>query len=200
MSTHPVLVLLAAGASSRLGEPKALVDLGGQTPLERLFAAATQGQAVDAICIAGAHYEEIRERAPDSLEVIEHRGWRAGRTSSLQAAQRARENRDLLIAPVDVPLVPKLVFEQLTAAWIEADSPDCGWLAPAVTSSGKLRMGHPVLIGRRLAVQLEALDPALPLRNLRQRADPLFYTEVASERILDDLDTPADLKKLRTLM
>ena len=194
-----MLVLLAAGASQRLGEPKALVDLGGQSPLSRLTAAGTSVCDEAPICIAGVHFEEILAAAPSGLEVIQHTGWSAGRTSSIQAAQRARPERDLLIAPVDVPLVPPAVFESLRVAWQAAGSPARGWLAPFVRVADKNCMGHPILIGRELASELMSLKPDEPLRNLRNRAEPLLRVEVQSKRILDDLDTPQDLKNLRTL-
>ncbi|MFT5286830.1 MAG: molybdenum cofactor cytidylyltransferase [Planctomycetota bacterium] len=198
MSAKPTLILLAAGASRRLGEPKALVDLGGRSPLARLMAAGKSVCDDAPLCVAGAHFAEIETAAPSGLEVIEHSHWSAGRTGSIQAAQNARPGRDLLLAPVDVPLVPSVVFEQMLAAWQKEDAPCRGWLAPFVRVQGEIRMGHPILIGRDLATELNQLGPNEPLRFLRANAVPLFRVQVMSERILDDLDTQADLKNLRT--
>ena len=117
----PLLVILAAGASERLGQCKALVDLGGQTPLERL---ARAGSACDGgLVVTGADHIAIAPRIPTGLTVVENRDWRAGRTGSVAAAAREAPGRDLLVTPVDTPLVPKEVFEALLLAWSRAGSP-----------------------------------------------------------------------------
>jgi len=197
MQSSPVLVILAAGASSRLGEPKALVELGGSSPMERLFAAGIASFPTEPLLIAGPDFEAIRDAAPEDLEVLEHASWSDGRTGSIRAARRARPGRDLLIAPVDVPLVPREVFELMGRAWKENGTPPLGWLAPGVRRARGLLPGHPVLLGRELAARLEKVEPDTPLRKLRDKASPLWCVECTAESILDDLDTPLDLKSLR---
>jgi CTP:molybdopterin cytidylyltransferase MocA len=118
-------------------------------------------------------------------------------------AGRHRTGLDLCIAPVDVPLVPASVFETLLRAWTEAGSPARGWLAPAwpPPSPGPdrlpTRFGHPVVVGRDLLRDLGALGPDVPLRTLREAADPLFSAMVDTPAILDDLDSPEDFSRLR---
>ena len=197
MSAAPVLVILAGGASSRLGESKALVDLAGINPMCRLFAAAASFCDDDPILVAGPDFDAIKSAAPTGLEVLENRNWSTGRTSSLQAALRSRPQRDFLVAPVDVPLVPKEVFELLAGEWRTAGAPPKGWLAPAVRMKGELRTGHPVVIGRELAARTEKFTPDTPLRELRSHAEPMWRVETESHSILDDLDTPLDLKTFR---
>ena len=197
MKSGPVLVILAAGASSRLGEPKALVELGGSSPMRRLFAAATAACPGESLLVAGPDYQAIRDAAPSGLEVLEHASWNKGRTGSIRAAQRARPGCDLLIAPVDVPLVPREVFELLCREWAINDAPPLGWLAPGILRDDRVVPGHPILLGRELAARLESFDADTPLRKLRDQASPLWCVRCATESILDDLDTPLDLKKLR---
>jgi CTP:molybdopterin cytidylyltransferase MocA len=90
------------------------------------------------------------------------------------------------------------VFSALVAAWAEARAPEHGWLAPAVEVDGRTRHGHPVVLGRGLLLELPA--PDAPLSGLRGRARPLLSVSVASPRILDDLDSPQDLERLRRLV
>ena len=192
----PLLVILAAGASERLGQCKALVDLGGQTPLERL---ARAGIGCDgAVVVTGADHAAIAKRVPAKMRVVENRDWEAGRTGSVAAGAREAPGRDLLVAPVDTPLVPREVFEALLATWSQAGAPARGWLAPAVVIAGRKRHGHPVVIGRELLLDLPA--PGTPLSQLRGRAQPLLSVVVASERVLDDMDSPSDLARLRGLL
>lgn len=194
----PALVVLAAGASTRLSQCKALVDLGGRTPLERLLAAGAACDAIAPLVVAGADALAISTRAPLFAQVAVNASWAAGRTGGVQLAHRLRPGRDLLVAPVDVPLVPAEVFAALLAAWDAAGSPARGFLAPQTSLPGNgPRAGHPVLIGRVLASELETLSAGAPLRALRERAAPGWRVDVSDPAILDDLDTPTDLERLR---
>src|SRR5690606_25047966 len=85
----PALVLLAAGASSRLGSPKALAPLPGGTPLVRLLAAGSGLGADDAapLVIAGPDFAAIAAAAPAGVEVARHSGWAAGRTGTVRVAR-----------------------------------------------------------------------------------------------------------------
>lgn len=189
----PALVILAAGASERLGEAKALVDLGGRRALDRLVDAALPVLG-PALVIAGAHDETIRALAPPGCEVVENPRWRSGRTGGVALAAALRAGRDLCVAPVDVPLVPQAVFAALERAWREAGFPPRGWLAPRRGA----RFGHPIVLGRELAAELVDLEESSPLRLLRGRARPLFSVEVEADEVLDDLDSPADLARIRS--
>ncbi|MCC6407568.1 MAG: NTP transferase domain-containing protein [Planctomycetes bacterium] len=209
---RPALVILAAGASERLGEPKALCRIGAATVLERLLAAGVEECDGPPLLLVGAHADEIAAHAPSVVELARHGEWRRGRTSTLKLARRLRPGRDLLIAPVDVPLVGRAVFRALVEAWRAAGSPAAGFLAPRLAdralpsrSDGadvppvgtKARHGHPVVLGRALALELESVSDSTPLARLRDRAAPRFDVEVRDEHVLDDLDTPADLDRLR---
>ncbi len=184
-------IVLAAGASRRLGEPKALADLGGRSALERLLDVLT---AVDRrpLVVVGAHANEICARVNASCEWVHNEAWAEGRTTSLAAALLHAPDRDALVAPVDVPLVTAETVAGLVRAWREAGEPECGWLAPRLGPTG--RYGHPVLIGRKL---LARLDPRKDLRTLRAEARPLLEWISSDPAILDDLDTPQDLARLR---
>lgn len=189
----PALVILAAGASARLGECKALVPLGGSTPLERLLAAGRGLDDAPPLVITGADHEAILARLSAGCEALENEAWASGRTGGIALAAARRAGLDLCLAPVDVPLVPASVFEALAARWAEAGAPPRGWLAPLHAGRG----GHPVVLGRELAAHLETFSADRPLRDLRALATPLLSLEVSAPEVLDDLDTPADLRALR---
>jgi len=189
--SRPTTVILAGGASARLGACKALADLGGTTPLcELLRSGAT-------LVVGGAHSAQIRAALPAGVELAHNELWQRGRLSSVRCAVRARPGQDLCLAPVDVPLVPAQVFEALARAWDEAGSPARGWLAPWVLVDGERRHGHPVVLGRELLAEILAEPGELPLKVFRTRAAPLLEVEVRSHSVLDDLDTPEDLARLR---
>lgn len=200
-----VAVVLAAGASARLGQPKALVELGGRSVLESLLAGALACCA-RAVVVAGAHHREVSEHLAglvqrriwdDRVVLLHHADWRLGRTGSLAAGVRAAAARDVLVAPVDVPRVRPATFVALCGAWRAAGRPARGWLAPCSrTDDGTARHGHPILIGRALAAQVAGLPPEAPLRELRAVAAPLVSVDVDDASVLEDLDSPEDLARL----
>ncbi|MEZ6013918.1 MAG: NTP transferase domain-containing protein [Planctomycetota bacterium] len=226
------LVILAAGASARLGTCKGLVDLGGAPPVERLLRAGRAAAPAATVLVAGADVAALsawwRSAAPspsdeagphacsvrgsphgavgttpeptagadhdqDGVRLLLNERWRAGRTGSVAVAAAALPGVDLCLAPVDVPLVGSGTFASLRAAWDAAGRPASGWLAPRFDG----RFGHPIVVGRALAKRCAELAPGAPLRDLRALAAPLWAIDVADPAILDDLDTPADLERLR---
>ena len=222
------LVILAAGAGRRLGRDKALVPLSEDersSPLERLLAAGRSLTDRPPLVVTGAHHDAVAEAlakegslgAELGVEVVHNERWDEGRTGSVQQAVAARPSCDLCLAPVDVPLVPAVVFDALSAAWDDARRPARGWLAPCVRDAragpvaprgakrrkGKAshatppRFGHPIVMGWQLARRVERLSADAPLRDLREHAERLLAVEVDTEAILDDLDTPLDLQRLR---
>lgn len=193
----PALAILAAGASRRLGQCKALVEWSGETTLERLVAAARAFDAVAPLVVTGADHDAISRRLPPGVEVVRNEAWARGRTGSVRCARDARPGFDLCLAPVDTPLVPAEVFDTLLAAWLERDSPAEGWLAPRAATE-PARFGHPVIAGRALLARLDELSDDAPLRELRRFASPLWSVPTARSAILDDLDTSADLQHLRS--
>lgn len=199
-ATGPALVVLAAGASTRLGQTKALARLhegAGGTALELLLAAgAALGDALPLV-VSGHEHAAIAGIAPAGVELRQNENWSAGRTGSVGCAVRHRPDRDLCLAPVDVPLVPAEVFAALAEEWSRHGAPQNGWLGPCVLQGELRRFGHPVILGRGLARALKGFPPTRPLAALRAQAAPLLALVVASLAILDDLDTPADLARLR---
>jgi len=188
----PRVVILAAGASERLGEPKALVDLGGRTALAHLLDACGDPSP---LVVAGAHSAEIALALGSRGELLQHPSWAEGRTGSVARAVAHLDRRDILLAPVDSPLVPAAVFDALRGAWAEAGAPSRGWLSPMDTASGK--HGHPVLFGHELADQILSFDASEPLRSLRSLAEPLLELALSSPEVLDNLDTQAALALMR---
>jgi CTP:molybdopterin cytidylyltransferase MocA len=203
-------VILAAGESSRLGQCKALapVSVGmpgtqgtSRTPLELLAEAGAALGGAPPLVVTGADHDAIAAAAGAGVEVARNLDWSAGRSGGVLLAARLRPGHDLCVAPVDTPLVPAAVFAALARLWREAGSPSRGWAAPYVVSGvgpeASRAFGHPILIGRELALRIADRGPGAPLRTLRALADPLLGVEVAAREILDDLDFPDDLTRLQ---
>src|SRR5688572_1981889 len=84
MSSLHVLVM-AAGASTRLGQPKQLVKLGGRPVLHRVVASAVSLAGHAVTVVLGAHAREMTHLLAHSpASVVVHRGWEEGLGSSIR--------------------------------------------------------------------------------------------------------------------
>ena len=170
------IVVLAAGASRRLGEPKALARIAGRTALEHLVGAAHAAGSVTVYVVVGAHERQIRAALPDLREVlwVQSPDWKRGRSASILAGlSAAGSNRDVMIAPIDVPLVRSSTIRALLSGWREHGAPSRGWLAPFIQGKSTKRYGHPVVVGKDL---LAEIDPDAPSKNCaRMRSHSWAY-------------------------
>ncbi len=83
-------IVLAAGASRRLGEPKQLVQLAGERLLERAVRTASEAGCHPVLCILGAHAAQIEAAcALGAAQVILNAEWAEGMASSIRAGLRA---------------------------------------------------------------------------------------------------------------
>lgn len=143
--TRPEGLLLAAGAGSRMGMPKALVrDGSGRAWLTSAVAVLLDGGCASVTVVLGASADEARDLVPAEAEVAIAAEWRTGMGASLRAGLRALEQtaaEAALVHLVDLPDVGAEVVRRVLAQAGGARD------ALARASYGG-RPGHPVLLGR----------------------------------------------------
>lgn len=146
-------LVLAAGAGSRYGRPKALVvDASGASWLVRAALVLEAGGCDPVLVVLGAGGAEAesllraaadRFERPDRLRVVHAADWAAGLSASLdaglEALQRTSSATAAALVPVDVPDLSAATVRRL----IDAATPDA--LRQAHFAG---RPGHPVVIGR----------------------------------------------------
>ena len=183
-------VILAAGASSRMGAIKALLALDGETLVARVVRLAREGGAEEVIAVLGPpHGERIAAALPAGLTVAWNSDPSRGMLSSVQAALPGllglpRPATGALIWPVDVPLVAPLTVQRLLAAELTRLT------APCYQDRG----GHPLWLPAALFAEVLALAPTASLRQLRQK-HPMVRLPVDDPGVLRDLDTPAEFAR-----
>lgn len=98
-------VVLAAGASTRLGEPKQLVKLAGETLLERAVRIAHEAGCKPIVVVLGANAERIAEECDLSdAEVVVNDAWSEGMASSIRVGVGAVQNSDgVVVMTCDQP-------------------------------------------------------------------------------------------------
>ncbi len=186
--------MLAAGEGSRLGRPKALVELGGRTLAERGVALLRDGGAEPVLVVTGA----VPVTLPGTRTVHNPR-WRSGMGSSLAAGLRALDEAGdeagdaagaAVIALADQPLVGAEAVRRLIAAYRD------GAGVAVAAYGGKPR--NPVLIAREhwgAVLELAAGDTgARPF--LRAHPELVTLVECGDTGRPDDVDTPEDLARV----
>ncbi len=196
MNTPPAIagLVLAAGASGRMGSDKALALYQGRTFLASVVATAREAGIEQLAVVLGHHADEIRQAVDLSgVQVVVNAHYHLGQTSSLQAGLRALAGGNynaLVLCLVDHPAVSSSTVRELIAAYL-----DCR--APVVVPLFEGRRGHPVIISQELFGPMQALnsDQGANLV-IRQYQDRTRAVPVSDSGVVLDIDDPQMLAKL----
>ncbi|MCO5170840.1 MAG: NTP transferase domain-containing protein [Planctomycetes bacterium] len=183
-------LVLAAGAGTRMGRPKASLPFGDTTALGLILDACAAAGLAPAVVVSGAAPEAVRD-AERRGRVVHNPRWAEGRTTSLQAGLRAlpAEAAAFLLWPVDVCLPGAAVVRALLAAR-DAAPGRLAWVP-----SRDHRRGHPALFARGVAARFLVLGPDDPARDVVRALaaeGALEHVPVDDPFVLRDMDTPAD--------
>jgi len=185
-------IVLAAGLSSRMGEPKPLVPIDGQPSLSHVLSALKQAGVETPIVVLGAAAEEIRAAVDLSdCRVRVNPAPEEGLSSSLRLGLEAVEAdaAGALIAMSDMPaLRPETIRSVIALA-------DNGAQIAAPVFEG--RRGFPVFLARALFSELAAtLAGDVGARAFLKRHPQLLMTvEVDDPGSVQDFDRAEDLAR-----
>lgn len=187
-------VLLAAGGSQRLGRPKQLARHRTRPLLRHALEAARAALPESPlIVVLGAHATRLRlvvRRMATGAVTVQNSRWANGLASSLQAGLAAspRGTRAILVMLADQPQVDAKALRRLLAAWRRRPG--------VAAAAGYLdRAGVPAVLPRRHWPALRALRGDSGARALLRDGTPLTLVEMPEAAV--DIDTPADLRRLR---
>ena len=188
-------VILAAGQSRRMGQPKMLLPWGNQTVIEHVVATFLSAGIEDILIVTGAEQERV-EKAIDKYPIrkAHNRNYASGEMlSSLQCGLKAlpEEAQVVLIGLGDQPQVQEDSIRSICQAYREG-------VSRLVVPSFHMKRGHPWLIARSLWDEILALQPPETLRDfLNKHAGEILYVNMETPTILADLDTPEDYMRSR---
>lgn len=186
-------VVLAAGASTRMGSPKQLIIHEGKPLVIRAAAAAVKAGADPVVVVLGANSDQIETVLTGLPEVIAvvNPAWETGLASSLAAGLRAALDAadcdGVLVTLADQPLVDAEALKRLIAAF--------GAKHRIVASAYNGTVGVPALFGKEYLPSLMRLTGdtgAGPW--LRSRLDDVTLLPLEGAAL--DLDTPPDAARL----
>jgi CTP:molybdopterin cytidylyltransferase MocA/Tfp pilus assembly protein PilF len=188
-------IILAAGGSSRLGQPKQLLRIDGQSFVRRTAIAAIDAGCGPIVVVLGAAAPDV---APEldglPVRVVINDGWAGGMGTSLRAGAAAAlvANPSLVGAVVllcDQPRITAAVVERLVTAWQQGGKPMAACAYDIAT------FGPPCCFSRNVFDRFATLSDESGAKALL-RADPSAVELVPWPDGRIDIDTPEQLIQL----
>jgi len=184
-----VAVVLSAGESSRMGQPKALLPIDGQTFIERIVAALKQTKVGKIIVILGHNARELQSKISHlPVEILINTDYKLGQLSSLQLAVRnLQPDLDcdgMLVHLVDHPYLAPALVEEMIRRFYETRK-------RIIVPKFHGKRGHPVIFSNALFDEILSApmeEGAKAVVNAH-RAETLEI-ETEEEGIAVDIDTP----------
>ncbi len=192
-----VAVVLAAGESSRMGQPKALLPIDGVRFIERIVAALKSSGVANIVVVLGHNAEEMRRKVEDlPVTIIINPEYKKGQLSSLQAAIHHLDSfpvsdsvEGMLVHLVDHPyLDPRLVKLMIDRFH------DTKKLIVVPRFQG--RRGHPVIFARALFSELLAAPVDQGAKTVvHAHRDETLEIDTEDKGVLIDIDTPEEYRR-----
>lgn len=203
-------IVLAAGESSRMGEPKQLLTYGGSSFLFRAIEGMLRAGIDDVVAVCGYRFEDMKRHIMESrfsapadeiarrLTVAENPDYKKGQLSSIKAGLAALAQkkaidfyRGFMIQLIDRPLVRYETFKKLKEAFIESGS-------LILLPSYEMKRGHPACFSAELAPRVMALGAGESLRTvLTENEKEIRYLDVGDAGVIANIDTPLEYEKIK---
>jgi molybdenum cofactor cytidylyltransferase len=192
---HIAAVILAAGQSRRMGQPKMILPWGTHTVIAQVVSVLAGAGVVEIVAVVGGARRQV-EAALAELPVrtvFNPRFEEYEMTASLQTGLGVLSPniQACLVVLGDQPQIESEVVNAVIAAYQTSG-------ADLVIPSYQMRRGHPWLVSKPLWKDIQALQPPATMRDfINRHVDRIHYLEVASASVLKDLDTPGDYYRER---
>ena len=186
-------VLLAAGASSRMGKTKQLLPFGEKTLIERVLVEALNSELDKVVLVLGYQAVEIKKiinpvSPQPKLTIIENRQFKQGISSSIIAGLSEIENTHdhVMILLGDMPFIHRDLINLLIRRYLQS-----GLLIAAI--KGQDRPAHPMIFSRQLYPELMILRGDVGARSLFTKySEKVCLIEPEGPYDAKDIDTPED--------
>lgn len=195
---HVGAIVLAAGLSRRMGQPKVLLPwTRGRSILEQILEQLILARIPNVIVVTGHRAGEVTELATRAgVGTVFNEHYATGEMlSSVKAGLRAMPEHvsAVFIVLGDQPRIQARILNQLLVAYSEG-------VSDLIAPSFQMRRGHPILIGRRYWPEILALpDNGAPRDVIDRHQDKLAYITVDNDSVLRDVDTPEEYRQERRL-
>lgn len=192
---HIAAIVLGAGQSRRMGQPKLVLPWGRSTVIQHVVTQLVEGGIGEIVVVTGGAREAVESALANCPVKLAHNPDydRSEMLTSLQTGISALPpgTEAFLVVLGDQPTIEGKVVRQVVASYLETG-------AALIIPSYEMRRGHPWLVGRELWNDLLEMGPEQTMRDfLRKQETRIAYIQVDSPGILKDMDTPDDYRQLR---
>ena len=188
-------IILAAGESKRMGEPKMLMPWGKSTVLQTVISTFQAAGINDILVVTGGTRQQVESLVGKTVQTIFNEAYEKGEMlSSIQVglSVKMHEASAALICLGDQPQVKERSVRSICDTFLKNTS-------PIVVPSYQMRSGHPWLVARPLWDELlEMKSPRTPRDFLKKHAHKIHYVIVDTSSVIEDLDTPEDYLKYKS--
>jgi len=187
-------IVLAAGESKRMGQPKQLLTWQGKTLLQHVLESLTHSDAEEIILVLGHESDRITKSLPTlPIKIVINQDYDQGMASSLRQGLLAMDPKSeaFLVCLADQPGIGPEIMNDLIREFRQAD-PKRGIVRPVYRS---LR-GHPVLIGAQYLQEALHLQGDVGARRiLMNHPEDILEIDVDQDAVLKDIDTPEEYQE-----
>ena len=185
-------IILAAGESKRMGEPKMLMPWGKSTVLQTVISTFQASGIKDILVVTGGARQQIETLIGKTVETVFNEDYQKGEMlSSIQLglSVKMREASAALICLGDQPQVEERTVRSICNTFQLNKS-------QLVVPSYEMQRGHPWLVARPLWDEILAIKPPKTMRDfLKKHSREIHYVIADNPSVLADLDTPEDYAK-----
>jgi molybdenum cofactor cytidylyltransferase len=187
-------LILAAGQSKRMGQPKMSLPWGETTVLEQVITTFKAAGVDEVLVVTGGARAQVEALVGNSARSVFNPDYAEGEMlSSVQTGLAGLKpgTEAVLIGLGDQPQV------QERSVWLVLDEYRKSG-ASIIVPSYQMRRGHPWLVARTHWEEILGMQPPTSLRDfLHSHQDEIHYVEFDNNSILQDMDTPEDYLKSR---
>ncbi|HVM62962.1 MAG TPA: nucleotidyltransferase family protein [Verrucomicrobiae bacterium] len=180
-----VAIILAAGESRRMGQPKQLLPFAGKTMLECVIDAFRSPRVDEIRVVLGYEADEIAAKIADTpAKIVRNDRYQQGMFTSMRAGLRnlPKGTKTFMIAVCDQPRLKRDTVDTLIETFAKERHKI---LIPSYNG----RQGHPPLLRAEYAKEILAMDESLTLKHFyAQHADDITRLVVDDEGVLIDID------------
>mgnify|MGYP001210661025 CR=1 FL=1 len=199
--TDTAALILAAGASRRMGQMKQLLDLGGIPLLERVVCQVMRFPFTEIVTVIGYGFEQIRQRvsiADERFRWIVNADYDRGQSHSLQKGIDEIESSAVMVFLGDQPFIAR---ETTRAIYDEGVKQAAKLNRPfVVRPSFRSVPGHPVYFGNVQQMDFDSLSGDQGAKPLIRKMNHHYVLPVDDDGIVFDIDTPEAYERAKQIL
>jgi len=187
-------LILAAGTSSRMGEPKQLLPWDETTLIEHAIVQSIETQKVTTYVVLGANYEAVFDQIKHlPVKIIHNKNWQMGMGKSIQTGVQNIVNKDvnydaILISLIDQPLITSAYYKKLiNKLGVTSDI--------IIASDLGGHIGVPAIFSKTIFEELLQLENDFGARHIIKKYS-LQITTIALDDLGKDIDTKEQYQQI----